>query len=64
MPRRFCPQILGLKGKTTRKKSRGFAVERVAIPDDFYRLNKFVILAADVMFVEGVPFFCDAFEED
>ena len=53
----FGPQISGLKGKTIRKKSRGFAVERVSIPDDFYRLNKFVVIAADVMFMAGIPFF-------
>ena len=29
----------------------------MSIPDEFYRLNKFVTIAADVMFVAGVPFF-------
>jgi len=29
----------------------------VSIPNDFYRLNKSVTIAADVMFVSGVPFF-------
>ena len=32
-------------------------MERVSIPDDFNRLNKFVTVAADVMFVSGVPIF-------
>ena len=32
-------------------------VERVSIPQEFYRLNKFVTIAADVMFVGGIPFF-------
>jgi len=31
--------------------------EYVQIPRDFYELNKFVTLAADVMFVNGLPFF-------
>ena len=29
----------------------------MSIPEEFYRLNKFVTIAADVMFVSGVPFF-------
>ena len=29
----------------------------VLIPEEFYRLNKFVTIAADVMFVSGVTFF-------
>ena len=39
----------------TRKKARRFPVDRVSISDEFYRLNKFVTTAADVMFVSGVP---------
>ena len=53
----FGPSVAGLKGWTTRNKARGFPVERVSIPDEFYRLNKFVTIAADVMFVSGVPHF-------
>ena len=53
----FGPSIAGVKGWTSRKKTRGFAVERVSIPQEFYRLNKFVTIAADVMFVGGIPFF-------
>ena len=34
----------------------GSVVDRVLIPDEFYRLNTFVTIAADVMFVAGVPF--------
>ena len=51
------PSVAGAKGWTSRKRARGFSVERVSIPRDFYKLNKFVTLAADVMFVAGVPFF-------
>ena len=45
------------RGGQAEKKTRGFTVERVSTPSDFYRLNKFVTIAADVMFVAGVPFF-------
>merc|ERR1711966_286607 len=50
--------VSGLKRWTTRKGVKGgFPVDRVSIPEEFYRLNKFVTIAADVMFVSGVPFF-------
>ena len=49
--------VSGLKGWTTQKRVKGgFPVARVSIPEEFYRLNKFVTIAADVMFVSGVPF--------
>ena len=41
----------------TEKVKGGFPVDRVSIPEEFYRLNKFVTIAADVIFVSGVPFF-------
>ena len=53
----FGPSVAGLKGWSTRKRTKGFPGERVSIPNDFYRLNKFVTIAADVMFIAGVPFF-------
>ena len=53
----YGPDVAGLKGRTTRKKVGGTTVERVSIPEEFYRRNKFVTIAADVMFVSGVAFF-------
>ena len=52
----FGPQIPGLKRRMTIKKPRGFVVERVSVPDDFYQLNKFVTIGTDMMFVSGMPF--------
>ena len=48
----FGTSVSGLKGRTG-----GFPVDKVSIPAEFYRSNKFVTIAADVMFVSGVPFF-------
>ena len=54
----YGPSVPGLKGWTTREKVKGGTpVERVSITQEFYRLNKFVTIATDVMFVSGVPFF-------
>ena len=46
-----------LKGAATRHKpnSRMGVEDRVKIPRDWYKLNKFVTLTADVMFVCGLP---------
>ena len=48
-----------LKGAATRRKpnSRVGVEDRVKIPRDWYKLNKFVTLTADVMFVCGLPIF-------
>ena len=51
------PSVAGLKGWKTRKKTGDKPEDRVYIPESLYRLNKFVTIAADVMFVAGVPFF-------
>ena len=42
-----------LKGAATRQRTHGVTEGRCEIPRDFYRLNKFVTLTADVMFVCG-----------
>ena len=50
---------------TKKGQGGGFPVDRVSMPEEFYRLNKFVAIAADVMFVSGVPLhICHSFEED
>ena len=41
----------------TQKGQGGFLLDRVSISVEFYRLNKFVMIAADMMFVSGMPFF-------
>ena len=46
-----------LKGGTVRQKPDRVDPEYAQIPRDFYRLHKFVTLSADVMFVNGLPFF-------
>ena len=51
----FGPSVAGLKEWSSREKTRGSPEERVSIPDEFYRTNKFATIAADVMFVLGVP---------
>ena len=46
----------GLRGKTVCVKPERVEVDVVAIPRNFYEINKFVTLVGDVMFVEGMPF--------
>ena len=50
----------GLRGKTVRVKPERVEVDMVAIPRNFYEINKFVTLVGDVMFVEGMPFMLPA----
>ena len=44
------------QGATTRKDPRTVRDERVEIPREFYKLNKFVTLTVDVIFVYGLQF--------
>ena len=52
----FGPNIGRLKGRATRKRPHRVVRGRCKIPRDFYPLNKFVTLTADMMFVSGIPF--------
>ena len=54
----YGPPIYRLKGAKTREKTHPRVGEggKPEITQDFYRLNKFVTLTADVMFVSGIPF--------
>ena len=45
----FGPNISGLKGRATRKRTHRVVRGRCKIPRDFYLLNKFVTLTADVL---------------
>ena len=51
----FGPNVAALEGKNVRRPSRRIHTdEGVSIPNDFYRLYHFVMLVADVFYVNGV----------
>ena len=52
----FGPNVTGLRGKSVRTKTTRVEREYIPIPRYFYVLHKFVMLKADVMFVNGLPF--------
>ncbi len=52
----FVPDLAYLRGKTIRTKPEHVHVECVQIPWDFVELHKYVMLVADVVFVNGLPF--------
>jgi hypothetical protein len=52
----FGPSIAGVRGRTTCQKPVRVEAAVGRIPDDFHRLHKFVVLTADVMFVNGMAF--------
>jgi hypothetical protein len=52
----FGPDLANLMRKATRTKPERVRVEYVQIPWDFVQLQKYVMLVADVMFVNGLPF--------
>ena len=52
----FGPDLPGVKGKTVCISPHRVETEYLEIPWDYYTLQKFVTLTADVMFVNGIPF--------
>ncbi|KAL7460774.1 hypothetical protein ACHAXS_001215, partial [Conticribra weissflogii] len=52
----FGPDLTGIRGKTTRRKPEAVKSEIVGVPAQIINWNKFVWLAGDVMFVNGVAF--------
>ncbi len=52
----FGPDLVNLKRKMTRTKPERVRIKYVQIPQDFVQLHKYVMLVADVMFMNGLPF--------
>ncbi len=52
----FGPDVANLRGKMTRSKPNCVQVEYVQIPQDFLQLHKYIMLVADVIFVNGLSF--------
>ena len=52
----FGPDLPGVKGKTACRSPHRVEMEYLEIPCNYYMLQKFVTLTADVMFVNGIPF--------
>ena len=52
----FGPYWPGLKGWSIRKTPKRMSSEMFHIPREYYKWNKVVTLAADVMFATGLPF--------
>jgi hypothetical protein len=48
----FAPVLANLRGKTTRTKLEDVRVDYVKIPQDYVKMHKYVMLVADVMFVD------------
>ena len=55
-PSIFGPSIAGVCGRTVRCKPEQVEAEPGRIPDNFHCLQKFVVLTADVMFVNRIAF--------
>ena len=52
----FGPNLPELKDKTVHKSPHRVEMEYLEIPCNYYTLQKFVTLTADVMFVNGISF--------
>ena len=52
----FGPDLAGLRGRTIRRRPERVTTNIIAIPWDFVLAHRFVVLTADIMFVNGIPF--------
>ncbi len=52
----FGPSIAGVQGKTVHCPPKQVKAAPSRIPDDYHCLYKFVVLTADIMFVNGITF--------
>jgi hypothetical protein len=52
----FCPNLANLRDKTMRTKPEHVRADYVKIPQDFMDLHKYVTIVADIMFINGLPF--------
>jgi len=52
----YGPDLPGIRGKTVRRKPEHVRTDYVAIPQALITANAEVMLVADVMFVNGIPF--------
>jgi hypothetical protein len=59
----FGPNLANLRGKMIRTKPEHVRVEYVQISWDFVELHKYVMLVADIMFVNGLPFLVTSLRE-
>ncbi len=59
----FGSDLANLRGKTIRTKPEHVCIEYVQIPWDFVELHKYVMLVADVMFVNGLPFLITSLQD-
>ena len=53
----YGPDLTGVMGEIIRKGPKHVQPSYMSIPRDFMELHKYVSLVADVMFVNGLPFF-------
>jgi hypothetical protein len=53
----FGPDVGSLKGKTTRHGPSKVRVAQSMLPDDVFERNREVTLCADIMYINGTPFF-------
>ena len=53
----FDPNRPDLRKETVRQRPESVVPEYLEIPKDFYRLQHFFSLTADVMFFNGIPFY-------
>ena len=55
-PAIFGSDLASVRGKTIRRKPKSIMEEYVSVPKELVSQNKFISIAADVFFVDGIAF--------